>query len=148
VSLLLYRRDRSMLFTGSFDHQIMIFDLDAHINKPLFMLDGHSSAVMRIVAMGNCDRCLSLDDGGNICFWDISKFSAADSTERMIDTTKFSEDHYRCFDVMVRGNGMFKTMHGLIVTVYGSMQHVLRIQDTCPKESAPLGEFMCCHDAV
>ena len=65
----------------------MAWDLDAHINKPLFSLHGHTSTVLSIVALGNCSRCMSLDDDGTINFWDISKFSAADSKERCIDST-------------------------------------------------------------
>lgn len=100
---------------GSFDFQIIGWDLTAHIDKPLFRLWGHGDCILKIVCLGEFGRCVSLDASGVLNLWDSSKSSATDKNKRLIDSIKYVQDPVDCFDVLVKGQGTFPTLNGIVV---------------------------------
>ena len=92
----------------------------------------------KIVAMGDVDRCVTLDSHGKLRLWDTSRSAPNDKEGRQIDETSFTEDTFRCFDVIQRVGGKFATVHGLIIAAQGRRQHTYKILDSTPKESPPV----------
>ena len=129
---------KSILLAGSFDFQIIGWDLDAHINKPVFCLWGHNSCISKIVSFGAYNRCFSLDKSGVINMWDTSKTSSTDKEGRLIDTIHYVEDHAYCFTVMQKNISQFPTLNGLILVAQGRHQHVYKVKDNSTKLSVPI----------
>jgi hypothetical protein len=65
--------------------------------------------------LGEFGRCVSLDASGVVNLWDSSKSSATDKRKRLIDTIKYVQDPVDCFDVVVKGQGTFPTLNGVVV---------------------------------
>ena len=107
--------NKTTLLAGSFDFQIIGWDLTAHIDKPLFRLWGHDDCVLKIVCIGEFGRCISLDASGVLNVWDTSKSSATDKNKRLIDSIKYVQDPVDCFDVFVKSHGAFPTLNGIVV---------------------------------
>ena len=129
---------KHVLLGGSFDYQIIGWDLDQHIDRPLFRLLGHTAPVCRIVAMGHKERAFSLDDGGTLRLWDTTRSNPIDGLERIIDSICVREDPMRSFDVIPKLGAKFSTMHGSMVCAHGKKQHTFRLQDTTKIASPPL----------
>ena len=129
---------KSILLAGSFDFQIIGWDLDAHINKPIFSLWGHNSCISKIVSFGAYNRCFSLDKSGVINMWDTSKTSSTDKEGRLIDTITYVEDHAYSFSVMQKNVSQFPTLNGLILVAQGRHQHVYKVKDISTKLSVPI----------
>jgi hypothetical protein len=130
---------RSLLLAGGFDHKIMVFDLDAEIDKPLFSLWGHNSPITRIVSLGSHDRTFSLDSSGELRYWDSDKNNPYDKEERQIDSTIVLQDHLYQFDVFTDVDTKhFETHLGIVLVAQGRRQHTFRLVDHIPKISPPL----------
>lgn len=130
---------RSLLLAGGFDHKIVVFDLDAEIDKPLFSLWGHSSPITRIVSLGFRNRTFSLDSSGELRYWDSDKNNPYDKEERQIDSTNVLQDHLYQFDVFTDvDTNHFETHLGIILVAQGRRQHIFKLVDHIPKISPPL----------
>ena len=130
---------KNMLCAGGYDYSIIVWDLEAAIDRPLFHLHGHGSCVLQIVAMESIERCASLDDEGNIFWWDISKNTpGATSTNRFIDKYAAPEDRARTFDVFTNLPYNYMTLHGVLFMTGGRRQHVFKLKDCTKQESAPV----------
>jgi len=128
---------KSLLFAGGYDYSILVWDITAAINKPLFQLKGaHLSSVVRIVGLENIDRCASLDEAGILVWWDISRNILGDT--RVIDTVTCPEDHAHSFDVIADLPHFFETLHGVIFMVAGRRQHIFKLKDVSKHEAAPV----------
>ena len=130
--------NRSLLFAGGFDYNIIVWDLDAEIDRPIFQLWGHQSPITKIVAMGNIERSYSLDSSGQIRFWDTSKSNPNDKEARQIDDFNYVDDTLRSFDVFQKVSSNFETAHSVILAAQGRRQHTYKIIDMTPKESPPI----------
>lgn len=130
--------NRSLLMAGGFDYKIIAWDLDAEIDRPIFQLWGHSAPICKIVSMGGIDRTISLDTAGVLRLWDSSKANPNDKEARQIDTLSFVDDTFRNFDVFTNVSSNFGTAHSIIIAAQGRKQHLYRVEDMTPKESAPL----------
>jgi WD40 repeat protein len=130
---------KNFLFAGGYDYSIIVWDLEAAINRPLFHLHGHTSCVTRIVAMESIERCASLDEEGNLFWWDISKNTpGATSTNRFIDKCQLPEDRGRTFDIFSNLPYNYMALHGVIFVTGGRRQHVFKLKDCNVQESAPV----------
>ena len=128
---------KSLLFAGGYDYTILIWDITAAINRPLFQLiNGHQSCVVRINALESIDRCCSLDESGLLCWWDISRNIIDDN--RLIDTTRCPEDHANCFDMFIDLPHYYEALHGVIFLVAGKRQHIFKMKDVSSHESSPI----------
>ena len=130
--------NRSLLFAGGFDYKIIAWDLDAEIDRPIFQLWGHNSAITKIVALGGADRTLSLDQAGVLRMWDSSKANPNDKEARQIDAISYVDDTLRTFDVFTGVSTNFGAAHSLIISAQGRKQHIYRIEDMTPLESSPV----------
>lgn len=90
---------KSTLYAGGYDHRIIVWDLDAQIDMPIFFLEGHNKPICKIIAR-DCDRCVSLDTGGEFRLWDTSKSSTADNEARVIDQLVCNEDRARTLEII------------------------------------------------
>lgn len=128
---------KSLLFAGGYDYSILVWDITAAINKPLFHLKGgHLSSVVRIVGLENIDRCASLDESGMLVWWDISRNIIGDN--RLIDSTTCPEDHAYSFDVITELPHFYEALHGVIFLAAGKRQHVFKLKDVSTHEGAPV----------
>ena len=128
---------KSLLFAGGYDYSILVWDITAAINKPLFHLKGgHFSSVVRIVGLENIDRCASLDEAGVLAWWDISRSILGDN--RLIDSTTCPEDHAYSFDVITELPHFYEALHGVIFLAAGRRQHVFKLKDVSTHEAAPV----------
>ncbi len=130
--------NRSLLLAGGFDYKIIAWDLDAEIDRPIFQLWGHNSAITKIVALGAADRTLSLDQAGVLRMWDSSKANPNDKEARQIDAISYVDDTIRTFDVFTNVSTNFGAAHRLIVSAQGRKQHIYRVEDMTPQESSPI----------
>ena len=130
--------NRSLLFAGGFDFNIICWDLDAEIDRPIFQLWGHESVVTRIIAVGSINRAFSVDASGHLRLWDSSKSNPNDKEARQIDEVHFTEDTFRCVDVLRNVSANFSTANRVIITTQGRRNHVYKLVDMAPLESAPL----------
>lgn len=129
---------KSLLLAGGYDYTIIAWDLDAEINRPLFSLIGHESAVIQMVAIHNIERCISLDENGVIRWWDICKTHASDGDSRLIDTICAEEDHARTISVFRNLGYSFDTLHGCLVIANGRRQHTFKFKNVGRIESPPI----------
>jgi WD40 repeat protein len=128
---------KSLLFAGGFDYSILVWDITAAINKPLFVLKGgHFSSVERIVGLESIDRCASLDESGVLIWWDTSRNILSDS--RIIDSVTCPEDHAHSFDIISDLPHFFEALHGVIFLAAGKRQHVFKLKDVSTHEAAPV----------
>lgn len=130
--------DRSILFAGGFNFNIIGWDLDAEIDRPIFQLWGHTSVITKIVAIGSISRAFSLDTSGRVRLWDTSKSNPNDKEARQIDEVYFTEDTFRCIDVLRNVSTKFPSAHRVIVNIQGRRNHVYKLVDMAPLEAAPL----------
>ena len=129
---------KSVLLGGGFDYQILGWDLDQSIDRPLFKLLGHAAPICRIVAFGSQERAFSLDTSGVLRIWDTTRQNPIDGLERIIDNTSITEDPVKSFDVFHKLGPKFSTVHGFMVCGHGKKQHTFRLQDTTQIASAPM----------
>jgi len=130
--------NRSLIFAGGFDYNIIAWDLDAEIDRPIFQLWGHKSPITKIVSMGNINRAASIDSSGCIFFWDTSKTNPNDKEARQIDNISYVDDTLRSFEIFQGVNSNFSTAHQIFMAAQGRRQHVYKIADLTPKESPPV----------
>ena len=109
---------RSILYGGGFDYRIIGWDLDNVLDIPVFTLVGHTTPILKVVPNKGADRCFSLDESGEIRFWETSIYSPIDKEERQIDAVSVLEDHLRTVEVFSKAGAAFDTMHGLVHTIY------------------------------
>jgi hypothetical protein len=93
---------------------------------------------MKCVGLGEYDRCISVDNSGEIRFWDTSKSNPNDGIDRQIDEVMLIEDKMKCFDVLNTNGGKFETVHGIVLAAQGRKQHVYRVCDLSAKPSPPV----------
>lgn len=129
---------QSMLLAGGFDQTIIAWDLDAEITKPLFTLVGHKGLVTKVVALGDLNRILSLDENGVMKYWDGDKHNPNDKEERLIDSVECPTDRLNTFELFTNAGPGFNSAHGIIIAAQGHKQHIYRLTDEGYRESAPL----------
>jgi WD40 repeat protein len=129
---------KSLLFAGGFNHTILVWDLDADIDIPLFTLIGHESAIHKIIGLGDIERCVSLDEHGTLRLWNASKTSTADREARQIDLIHNRDDHIYSFEIFQHVHVNFPTFHSIFIAAYGRRQHVYKMVDLERPVSAPL----------
>lgn len=129
---------KSLLFSGGNDHEIIVWDLEATLNRPLYRLSGHEHPIIQMIAMEAIERCLSLDDAGNIFWWDISRSTPNSTKSKLIDSAKGPEDHIRSIALFTHLGIAFNTMHGVMISAAGRRQHIFKILDGSVQESFPV----------
>jgi WD40 repeat protein len=129
---------RSIVLAGGYDTSIIAWDLEAQIDRPLFVLLGHGSCPVKIIGFGAIDRCLALDGDGDVCWWDASKFSTLEPEERLIDRVSAKEDHVTTMSVY-QGLGLqYETLNGIMLVAAGRRQHTYKFVNYGHTVSAPL----------
>ena len=128
---------KSIIFGGGFDFRIIAWDLDNVLDAPLYQLYGHQSAILKIVPLYYCDRAFSLDESGELRYWDINRFNPIDKEQRQIHRTILLEDHIRSFEVFRQVGNKFNTVSDLIISACGKKQHTYKIEDVSIRPSPP-----------
>ena len=129
---------KSLLFAGGYDYSIIIWDITAAINKPLFHLKGgHQSSVTKVIGLESLDRCATLDETGVLAWWDISR-NVNSVESRLIDTVTCPEDHARSFDIIAELPRYFEALHGVIFLAAGKRQHIFKLKDISSHEGIPV----------
>jgi len=80
---------------------------------------------------------MSLDESGELRYWETSIYSPIDKEERQIDAVAVLEDHLRTVEAFTGAGTGFDTMHGLVIFAAGKKQQVYKVIDTSPHVSAP-----------
>ena len=57
---------QSILIAGGFDYRIIAWDLDNILDIPVWQMCGHTSPIIKVVISRKLDRCVSLDESGEI----------------------------------------------------------------------------------
>lgn len=131
--------NKSILLAGGYDHSIIGWDLDTAINRPIFHLTGHESVIYKIVALGDVNKCFSLDNSGVIKYWDTNILSNYnDHQSRVIDTIKVPEDRIKGFDVLQHVGNDMNVLHDCVLACQGRQQHSYKATDVTVFESAPI----------
>ena len=124
---------KGLLLAGCLDFTIAAWDLDSELDIPLFILRGHSSAVVKIVALP-MERCFSLDVSGELRLWNTSM---DDFDHRLIDCRARSDDHFHSFDVFRSVPSQFQALNGVVVAACGRQCHLYKLLSTESAEDPP-----------
>ena len=126
---------KSILVAGTCDKIIVGWDLDSQMDLPIFKLEGHSYGIEKVLTMGSIERCMSLDQAGNIRYWDIRKGGILDEDRLITILPANSEDKVYTFDCFQHVSSRYQ---GLVMAAQGKHQHIHIMNDATPNESPPI----------
>ena len=127
------------LYSGGFEYNILVWDLEAGLSYPLNKLvKGHYKPIVQVCAPYKSGRLCSLDNSGRFCWWDIRRNVALENHERCIQS--FDNPPHICQTLDIAHsveNALEFSTNGMTLVAASKKLHAFDSVDVRPPEAPP-----------